>query len=109
MNLKKAFRKFGNALLTAPPGASLTIGLSWIEGKGWRVMMQVHTAVLMLGSQDARNLAATYDKHQREAAFVGLEWVAPELRKMADEADEKNAAKVLPPEMLEHIATEGSA
>lgn len=31
MNAKKALRKFGDACLNAPPGAWLTVGLSWVD------------------------------------------------------------------------------
>jgi|GEM_PF-2574153 hypothetical protein len=108
MNPKKAFRKFGDACMNAPEGASLTIGLTWIEAKGWRVMMSIHTSVLMVGAKDARGLADVYDKQHRSPEYLGkttgLEWVAPMLRELADEADQKNRDRVMPPEMLEHVS-----
>lgn len=111
MNPKKAFRKFGDACLRAPAGSMLTVGLTWIEDKGWRVMMQIHTHILMLGTKDARGLAAIYEKNLAfpEYAGNGLEWVAPELRKCAEEADQKNDLGLLPPEMLQHVTPQGSA
>lgn len=106
MNPKKAFRKFGDALMAAGDGAGLTVGLSWVgDTKGWRVMMMVTVNgmpghVLMLGGKDARSLAATYDKHHLEPEWrgktTGLEWVAPELRNLADEADQKNRDRIVP-------------
>ncbi len=113
MNPNKAFRKFGRAALNAPPGASLTVGLVWIEKKGWRVMMNIDTALLHLGAKEARALAATYDKHHRSPEWrgktTGVEWVAPELRALADEADTKNRDRVMPPEMLDMVTPQGSA
>ena len=113
VNPKKAFLKFGRAFLTAPADAQLTVGLSWIEKKGWRVMMMVHTAVLHLDAKGARALAETYDKHHRLPEWrgkeTGLEWVASDLRTLADETDTKNAAGIVPPEMLGHIAAHGHA
>ena len=61
MKPNKAFRKFGNVAMSAPEGATLTVGLSWAEVKGWRVLMMIHTSALMLGPKDARGLAAIYD------------------------------------------------
>ena len=63
MNPKKAFRKFGDALMAAGDGAGLVVGLSWIgDSKGWRVVMSVTrdeqpTHALMLVPKDARALA----------------------------------------------------
>lgn len=112
MNPKKAFRKFGDMAMNAPAGATLTVGLTWIEDKGWRVLMQIHTAALMIGTKDARGLADIYDKHHRAPEYrgktTGLEWVAPMLRELADEADQKNRDRVMPPEMLDHVAPQGS-
>lgn len=114
MNHKKAFRKFGNAAMTAPPGASLTVGLSWVgDSKGWRVMMAIHTSALMLGPKDARALAATYDRHHQEPEWrgktTGLEWVAPELRKLADEAEQKTRDKIIPEDAAKHMPSAGTA
>ncbi len=113
MNPNKAFRKFGQACMDAPPGASLTVGLVWIETKGWRVMMNVHTAMLHLGSVEARGLADIYDKHHQSQEWrgktTGLEWVAGDLRALADEAKQKNTYGVSPPEMLGHISARGQA
>ena len=106
MNPKKAFRKFGDAIMSAGDGAGLTVGLSWVgDSKGWRVMMMVTVNetpghALMLGSKDARNLATIYDKHHQEPEWrgktTGLEWVAPMLRDLADEAEQKNRDKIVP-------------
>ncbi len=113
MNPNKAFRKFGQACMDAPAGASLTVGLVWIEPKGWRVMINVGPALLHLGSKEARGLADIYDKQHQSAEWrgktTGLEWVASELRTLASEIDEKNAAGTVPPEMLDLIATKGRA
>jgi len=113
MKPNKAYRKFGQACLDAPPGASLTVGVMWAEGKGWRVMMQVHTSVLHLSADTARGLADIYDKAHRAPEWCGktsgLEWVAPELRNIAAEVDEKNRAGAVPPEMLDVIAARGRA
>lgn len=114
MNPKKAFRKFGNACMSAPEGAALTVGLSWVgDGKGWRVMMAIHTAHLLLGSKDARALANIYDKHHRSLEWLGkatgVEWVAPELRNLADEAEQKNRDKIIPEGAVEHMPAWGSA
>lgn len=114
MNGKKAFRKFGSACMNAPPGAQLTVGLSWVsDTKGWRVMMAVHTSVLMLGPKDARGLAAIYDKHHHSPEYrgkkTGLEWVAPELRNLADEAEQKTRDKIIPDGAAEHIPAAGTA
>lgn len=113
MNPNKAFRKFGDACMRAPEGANFTVGLTWVQVKGWRVMMMVHTHCLMLGTKDARNLAAIYDKHHQEPEWrgktTGLEWVSPELRKMADEADQKNRDKILPDDAAEHLPSAGTA
>lgn len=114
MNGKKAFRKFGQMCMNAPPGASLTVGLSWVgDGKGWRVMMAVHTAHLLLGAKDARGLADIYDKHHRSPEYLGkttgLEWVAPELRSLADEAEQKNRDKIIPDGAAEHMPAAGTA
>ena len=108
MNPKKAFRKFGDMAMSAPEGAMLTVGLIWIENKRWRVLMQIHTAALIIGTKDARGLADIYDKNHLSLEFrgktTGLEWVAPALRGLADEADQKNSDRVMPPEMLEHVS-----
>lgn len=113
MNPNKAFRKFGEAAMTAPPGAQLTVGLMWIEPKGWRVMMNIHTSVLHLGSVEARGLADIYDRQHQAPEYrgkqTGLEWVAPELRSLADEAEQKNRDRVMPPEMLDVVAPHGHA
>ncbi|WP_025036122.1 hypothetical protein [Bradyrhizobium sp. DOA9] len=113
MNPNKAFRKFGQACMNAPADAQLTVGVSWIERKGWRVAMMVHTASLHLGPKEARGLADIYDKHHRSPEWrgktTGLEWVAPELRKLADEVDAKNKAGEIPAEMLGHVEARGSA
>ena len=113
MKLNKAFRKFGRAAMEAPPGASLTVGLAWIETKGWRVMMNIHTSILHLGSKEARGLAAIYDKHHQSPEYrgktTGLEWVAPELRALADEADLKNRDGVIPDGIVEVMPAAGSA
>lgn len=113
MKPNKAFRKFGQAAMTAPPGASLTVGLSWAEPKGWRVMMMIHTSALMLGPKDARGLAAIYDKHHLSPEYLGkktgLEWVAPELRKLADEAEQKNKDNVIPEDAAAHMPAAGNA
>jgi hypothetical protein len=112
MNPKKAMRKFGDACMSAPEGAALTVGLTWIEGKGWRVMMMVHTSMLHIGPKDARGLADIYDKHHKSPEYIGkttgLEWVAPELRNLAAEAEQKNRDGIMPPEMLDHVAPQGS-
>jgi hypothetical protein len=92
MNPNKAFRKFGEACMNAPPGSHLNVGLVWIEQKGWRVMMNVHTAVLHLESGGARSLADVYG---RQHQTTHLAWVAPTLRRLADEADQKNRAGLL--------------
>lgn len=113
MNPKKAFRKFGDAVMTSPPGSRLTVGLSWAQPRGWRVMMAVHTHALMLGPKDARGLAAIYDKHHQSPEYrgkaTGLEWVAPELRNLADEADQKNKDNIMPEGAAEHLPAAGSA
>jgi hypothetical protein len=113
MNPKKAFRKFGDMAMKAPEGASMAIGLSWIEKKGWRVMMSIHTALLLLGSRDARALADTYDKQHRSPGFrgkiTGLEWVAPGLRSLADEADQKNRDNIFPEGAVERMQSAGTA
>ena len=114
MNGKKAFRKFGNAIMSAPPGSSLTFGLSWVsDTKGWRVMMAVHTSAIMLSAKDARGLAAIYDKHHQSPEYrgktTGLEWVAPELRKLADEADQKTRDRIIPEGAAEHLPSAGTA
>ena len=113
MNPKKAFRKFGDAAMSAPPGATLTVGLSWVEHKGWRVVMMIHTAVLMVGTKDARGLADLYDKYHRSPEYrgktTGLEWVAPELRSLATEADQKNRDRVMPEGAAEHMQPAGTA
>lgn len=114
MNAKKAFRKFGDACMNAPEGASLTVGLSWAsDGKGWRVVMQMHTSALLLCPKDARGLAGIYDKHHRSPEWrgktTGLEWVAPDLRNLADEADQKNRDKIVPEDAAEHMPTAGTA
>lgn len=99
--------------MDAPEGANLTVGVVWIETKGWRVMMSVHTSVLHLGSKEARGLADLYEKHHKSPDWrgktTGLEWVALELRTLSDEVDQKNAAKAVPPEMLDHISMQGRA
>jgi hypothetical protein len=111
MKANKAFRKFGRACMDAPPGAQLTLGVAWIETKGWRVMMNVHTAVLHLGAADARGLADIYDKQHRSPEWrgktTGLEWVAPELRALSEEVDNHNAAGTMPPDMLDHVSPRG--
>lgn len=113
MKANKAFRKFGKACVDAPPDAQLTLGVAWIESKGWRVMMSVHTSMLHLGAADARGLADIYDKNHSSPEWrgktTGLEWVAPELRKLADEVVAKNAAGEVPAEMLDLISTKGRA
>lgn len=113
MNPNKAFRRFGRAVMDAPEGSNLTVGVAWIEKKGWRVMMSVCTSMLHLGSQEARGLANLYDKHHASPEWrgqtTGLEWVAPELRTLSDEVDQKNAAGIMPPEMLDHVAARGQA
>lgn len=114
MNPKKALRKFGDAMMRAAENAHMTIGLSWVgDGKGWRVMMSVHTAVLLLGPKDARGLAAVYDKHHRSPEWrgkvTGLEWVPSELRNLADEAEQKNRDKVIPEGAAMHMPAAGTA
>jgi hypothetical protein len=113
MKPNKAFRKFGQACMNAPAGAQLTIGVCWIEHKGWRVMMMVHESVLHLGAMEARGLAEIYDKQHRSPEWrgktTGLEWVAPELRKLAGEADGKNKLGEIPAEMLGHVTAQGRA
>lgn len=113
MKPNKAFRKFGRACMDAPEGAQLVVGLVWIEKKGWRVAMNVHTSMLHLGPQEARGLADIYDKHHRSPEYrgktTGLEWVAPELRSLADEATAKNQAGTIPPEALDIISAQGRA
>ncbi len=99
--------------MDAPPDATLTVGLTWIEKKGWRVMMIVHNAMLHLGSKEARGLADIYDKHHASpewrGTISGLEWVAPQLRVLSDEVDQKNAAREMPPQMLNHVQMQGRA
>lgn len=113
MKASKAFRKFGRACMDAPPGAQLTLGVSWVERKGWRVVMLVHTSSLHLDGTSARGLADIYDKNHAAPEWrgrtTGLEWVAPELRNLADEVDAKNARGDVPPEMLHLMTPEGRA
>lgn len=75
--------------------------------------MNVHTAMLHLGPEEARGLADIYDKNHRSAEYVntttGLEWVAPELRSLAAEAEQKTRANVMPDGLIDIIAPEGSA
>lgn len=76
-------------------------------------MMQVHDSVLMIGAATARGLASIYDKHHRAPEYLGkptgLEWVAPELRNLADEADQKNRDKIIPEGAAEHMPAAGNA
>lgn len=113
MNPNKAFRKFGEACMSAPEGSQFTVGVAWIEKKGWKVTMSVGTAMLHLGAAGARGLADIYDKHHQAPEFrgktTGLEWVAAELRNLATEVTAKNAAGEIPPEMLGHISSQGQA
>src|ERR1700678_3383581 len=111
MNPAKAFRKFSQACLNAPAGSSLNVGLVWIEQKGWRVLMNIHTSALHLGAGEARTLAGIYDSHHQSPQWrgnaTGVEWVAGALRELADEAEKQNRAGVMPPEMLHCIPPAG--
>lgn len=113
MKPNKAFRKFGLAVALAPEGSSLVVGLVWIQKKGWRVAMSVHTAMLHLGPVEARGLADIYDKQHRRAEYAdtktGLEWVAPELRSLAAEVEQKNRDNIMPDGLIDIISPEGSA
>lgn len=119
MNPKKAFRKFGDAIMAAGDGAGLTIGLSWVgDSKGWRVVMMVTVNgmpghALMLDPKSARALATIYDKHHQEPEYrgktTGLEWVAPMLRELADETVQKNSDKIIPEGAAEHMPSAGRA
>ena len=118
VNPKKAFRKFGDAIMAAGDAGALTVGLSWVDdGKVWRVVMMVTVNgvpghALMLDSRSARALADTNDKQHQAPEWrgkkTGLEWVAPMLRELADEIDEKNKAGAVPPEMPEHVEIKDS-
>ena len=119
MNPKKAFRKFGDAMMAAGDGAGLTVGLSWVgDSKGWRVVMMVTVNgapghALMLDPKSSRALAATYDKHHQEPEWrgktTGLEWVAPMLRELADETEQKNRDRIIPEGAAEHMPSAGRA
>lgn len=113
MKPNKAFRKFAAAVAHTPEGASLVVGLVWIQKKGWRVAMNVHTAMLHLGPVEARDLADVYDKKHRSAEYAntrtGLEWVAPELRSLADEVEQKNRDNVMPEGLIDVLPPEGRA
>lgn len=113
MKPNKAFRKFGLAVARAPEGAQLVVGLVWIQRKGWRVAMNVHTAMLHLAAAEARGLADIYDKQHRSPEYVGkttgLEWVAPELRSLADEVEQKTRDNVMPDGLIDIIQPEGRA
>lgn len=115
MNPKKAFRKFMLHIGSAPDGAHFETGISFDDRKGWRIYQRCAGKGLLMGSKEARSLAATFEK-----TAVSPEWrgsaVVEEmrghfemLRSLADEADQKNAAKVRPPEMPVVSPFEGTA
>ena len=116
MKSNKAFHWFARSIAHAPEDAQLTVGLTWDEREGWRVLIQFHgvgtTTVVMVSPAQARNLADTYDEmHRGEWAgqATGAEWVAGDLRKLAGQADGKNAVSIVPEGYIEVAAPRGEA
>jgi hypothetical protein len=110
---KKALRKFMDAILSAPEGCDFEIGLVFDRDQGWRVYQRVHTKALLMAPAMARSLADTYDKlaARPEWAAIGREMknTFEELRNLANEADQKNRDKVLPPDYAAFAPAQGSA
>lgn len=113
MNPKKALSKFLTALGTAPEGAQFEVGLTWDQRKGWRVYQRVGSHVLMLGPDDARRMAALYERTAARPEWRGrthgLERTLGELRPLADEAEQKNRERVIPDHAAEFLPAAGSA
>jgi hypothetical protein len=110
---KKVLRKFLNRVANAPDGALLEVGIMYDVTNGWRVYERIGDAAIGMAPAQARQLADTYDEigHRPEWRGVrhGLEETLGLLRPLADEADEKNRNKVVPPGYAEAMPTMGSA
>lgn len=105
MNPKKALRKFMLHVGTAPVGSRFETGITWHARSGWRVYQRAADAGLMMTAADARGLAAAFDKLASAPEWRGTATAAEMaghfqiLRTLADEADQKNRDKIVPPDM----------
>lgn len=110
---KKIWRKFMNHILAAPEGSNLTVGLTWDQVNGWRVYQQIGDKALAMAPDGARKLADSYDKvgarPEWRGASHGLEETLGALRPLADEADEKNRAGIIPEGAAAFMPAAGSA
>jgi hypothetical protein len=101
MNPKKAVRQFLSHIMAAPPGSNLEVGLTWDAKNGWRVYQRIGDKALAMAPGAARSLAETFDKvgarPEWKSAAAGLAGTLGELRPLADEADQKNRDKIVPP------------
>lgn len=101
MNPKKALRKFLDHVERSNPRDLFEVGLTWDDRNGWRVYQRIGDKALAMGPAEARRLADHYDKlgatPQWQEVARGLVDTLGSLRTMADEADQKNISKEIPP------------
>lgn len=113
MSAKKKLMKFLQQAESAPKGCRFEVGIVYDVKEGWRVYERIHEAALMMSATQARKIADTYDKIASRAewksAASSMGWVAPELRKLADEVEQKNRDGVVPAGYAEMMPTEGRA
>ncbi len=113
MSAKKKLMKFLQQAQNAPEGCRFEVGLVYDVKDGWRVYERIHEAALFMSPKQTRAIADTYDKMAKRAewkrASEGLAWVPVELRKLADECEQKNKAGSVPDGYAEIMPTAGRA
>lgn len=113
MSAKKKLRRFLDQAKNAPEGCQFEVGLAFDIENGWRVYERIHDAALMMSPKQARGIADTYDKIGRRSEWkreaASLSWVPIELRKLAEECEQKNARKDVPEGYVEAMPTSGSS
>lgn len=110
---KKVLRKFLDHVSRAQPGDALEVGLTYDAENGWRVYQRIGDKALAMDPKHARGLHAAYERLASKPEWVsaarGLMNTLGELRLLADEADQKNRDKVVPPGYADAMPTWGTA
>lgn len=109
MNARKAYRRFADAIIAAGDGADLTVGLTYDVKGGWMVFLLVGTTLMSLPPAEARKLGDHMLAKMPAGQMPELRDIMKELVKLCDEADQKNAGKVVPEGYAEMMPVEGRA
>lgn len=101
MSQRKTLMQWLAHIAAAPDGTNLEVGLMYDSENGWRVYQRLGDKALALDPEGARKMAAAYDKIGSQPEWrdikTGLESTLGDLRSLAAEADQKNAAGEIPP------------